>query len=265
MNCIWPPYVRRTPLQTLLRSLALVILFGTAASSSIAESDRVEVTVTYRERIALPSDAELDVQLLEVSPSGRADKRIASQRFFMDTVPMTIGLSHDPRLIAEGKTYGVTATIWSRNQRLFASNAPQAAFEISTNAVEIMLRMLDDPLAETALPRSISGIEWVVTEVLGTPWPNDDPATLMIDTEAHVSAFAGCNRFRGQASMSDGEFTMLGDLAGTMMACPDAVENEERRFLSALTRVTGYVRYGGGLVMTDAQGSAVLHLIERPE
>ena len=36
------------------------------------------------------------------------------------------------------------------------------------------------------------------------------------------------------------------------MACPDEVEALERRFLAALMQVSDYVRYGAGLVMTDA-------------
>jgi putative lipoprotein len=50
-----------------------------------------------------------------------------------------------------------------------------------------------------------------------------------------------------------------------MMACPDAVETIERRFLGALLQVSDYVRYGSGLVMTDADGRAVMHFVEMPE
>jgi GH24 family phage-related lysozyme (muramidase) len=39
----------------------------------------------------------------------------------------------------------------------------------------------------------------------------------------------------------------------------------ERRFLAAIMQVSDYVRYGTGLVMTDADGRAVLHFVETSE
>ena len=104
-----------------------------------------------------------------------------------------------------------------------------------------------------------------MTEVFGEAWPNDDPATLVIDDEMNVSAFGGCNRFRGQLQPSGRGLAFPENMAGTMMACPDAVEAVERRFLAALMQVSDYVRYGGGLVMMDAEGRAVMHFIETPE
>lgn len=253
-------------MQAVMRSLVLIILFSTTASSLKAETRMFDITVTYRERIALPPDAELDVQLFAISREGSANKRIASQRFVMDKVPMKVGLNYDPQLIEDAKTYKVTATIWSSNQRLFHSDPPLAVFgDTDPDAVNIVLLMIAENPAAEAVPRTVTGVEWAVTEVFGTPWPNDDPATLVIDAEANVSAFGGCNRFRGQAMLSDDAITFPANFAGTMMACPDSFEQQERRFLDALAQVVGYVRYGAGLVMADAQGNAVLHFVERPE
>ena len=104
-----------------------------------------------------------------------------------------------------------------------------------------------------------------MTEVFGEAWPNDDPAALVIDDEMNVSAFRGCNRFRGQLQPSGRGLAFPDNLAGTMMACPDEVEAQERRFLAALVQVSDYVRYGSGLVIVDAEGRAVLHFVETPE
>lgn len=253
-------------MHAIMRSLVLIILFSAAASSLKAETRMFDITVTYRERIALPPDAELDVQLFAKSGEGSANRRIASQRFVMDKVPMKVGLNYDPQLIEDASTYEVTATIWSSNQRLFQSDPAVAVFgDTGPDAVNIVLMMIAENPAAEAIPRTVMGVEWAVTEVFGTPWPNDDPATLVIDDEANVSAFGGCNRFRGQAMLADGSLAFAANFAGTMMACPDPIEARERRFLEALTLVVGYVRYGAGLVMTDAQRNAVLHFVERPE
>ena len=131
-------------------------------------------------------------------------------------------------------------------------------------SANLMLTMLGDTDA-SATPVTISGVFWTATEVFGEPWPGDERGTMLVDEERNVSLFGGCNRFTGQLQFLSRGLAFPENLAGTMMACPDDVEALERRFLSALMRVTGYVRYGAGLVMTDAQGHAVLHFIETVE
>ena len=77
--------------------------------------------------------------------------------------------------------------------------------------------------------------------------------------------FGGCNRFVGQVFLADGEIAFPENFAGTMMACPGEAEALERTLLETLRKVSGYVRYGTGLVMTDADGNGLLHFEERPE
>lgn len=160
-------------MQALIRTLALTLFFGAAAATSGAETATLDITVTYHERIALPPDAEVDVQLMDLSQSARADKRIASGRFVMDAVPMTVRLHHDAQLATDGARYGIRATIWSGNQPVFATQLPVPSLDAATQGVEVTLQMVDDAASDSRLPRSITGLAWAVTEVSGTPWPND--------------------------------------------------------------------------------------------
>jgi putative lipoprotein len=128
-----------------------------------------------------------------------------------------------------------------------------------------MLGMVSVDDEVTSPARTISGIQWAVTEVMGAPWENDNPATLIIDDKMNFSIFGGCNRFSGQLILLDGEIAFPQSFAGTLLACSDETEALERGFLNALARVSGYVRYGAGLVMTDLRGNALLHLEERPQ
>jgi putative lipoprotein len=81
----------------------------------------------------------------------------------------------------------------------------------------------------------------------------------------NVAIFGGCNRFVGSVTVTGGQIAFPDNFAGTLMACPPDVEELERGFLAALRGVVGYVRYGTGLVLTDGEGRALLHLVERPE
>ena len=102
----------------------------------------------------------------------------------------------------------------------------------------------------------ITGVRWVATEVVGTPWINDEPATLTVDETMTFSIFGGCNRFTGEVPVAAGWVSFPENFAGTLMACPNEMEEQERRFLAALSRVSGYIRHGNGLVLTDDMGNA---------
>lgn len=95
-----------------------------------------------------------------------------------------------------------------------------------------------------------------MAEVFREAWPNDDPATLVIDVAMNVSAFGRCNRFRVQVQPSGLGLAFPENIAGTIVACPDEIEAQEQRFLDALAQVSDYVRYGAGLVMEDFDGRA---------
>ncbi|MDQ2091654.1 YbaY family lipoprotein [Marimonas arenosa] len=250
-------------MRNILRNLALTIVFLVTYSNAEAETNMLEVTVTYRERIALPPDAQLDVQLLDISRAGVSSKRIASQRSVMTSVPMTVALNYDARMIDEQDRYAVVATIWSGDKQMFRTAYRHDAF--GDAPVEIILSMVADEDTHTPLSRSISGIAWAVTEIEGIAWINDDPATLLIDEEGNFSAFGGCNRFSGTLLPSDGGIAFPQDFAATMMACPDEIEAFERRFINALVRASDYVRYGAGLVIIDSAGNSLLHFEERLE
>lgn len=246
--------------------LSLIISFSAAVATARAETGSIEVSVTYRERIALPPRAELDVRLVDLSSTGIATRSISSQRYAMFTVPLNVALSYDPAVLTSASDYGVVASIFTQDgQEMFRSTAPvEVRIEQAAGPVELTLTMLPDNDVKM-VPSTITGVMWTVTETLGAPWATDDPATMTIDADGGVSLFGGCNRFRGQVQHSVGGLAFPENLAGTMMACPDEVELLERRFIAALRLVTGYVRYGAGLIMTDAQGNAILHFVETPE
>lgn len=247
-------------LRVFISLLAAVIAFLTISPAARAEPGTLQVTVTFRERIALPPDAQLDVQLLDVSPSNAGATRISSQRFAMAGVPRTIDLTYDSEIIDERASYAVTAAIWSGETRIFRTPSRHDVFgEANGNRVEILLAMATDQGVAAAPSRTISGILWKVTEVMGAPWETAEPATLNMDDDMNFSIFGGCNRFRGQAVLLGNEIAFPESIAGTLMACPDDVEAQERNFIDALRRVASYVRYGAGLVMIDAGGNALLH------
>ena len=254
-------------MQCIAGILLLIASLVAAPTEAMAQMETLSVTVSFRERIALPPGSQLDVQLLQMADFEGRSGPIVAQRFAMTGVPMTISLTFDPQIVVDGASYGLEAAILAPDgKRMFRGTMTlEALGGRESAAIDMLLTMLPDADTSTAVPRRISGVAWTVTEVFGDAWPNDDPATLVIDDEMNVSVFGGCNRFRGQMQLRGRGLAFAENMAGTMMACPDETEAQERRFLAALMQVSDNVRYGGGLVMMDADGRAVLHFIETPE
>ena len=76
-------------------------------------SSTVKVVVTYRQRIALPDNAEITVQLLDVSRMDVAAEVLASETLTSDgaQAPFNVSLSYDPTAIIDSNSYAVRAEI----------------------------------------------------------------------------------------------------------------------------------------------------------
>jgi putative lipoprotein len=82
--------------------------------TAIADLKEITGTVSYREKIALPKDAVIEVTLLEMSATGTPANEIAYSRISNTgtlNVPVAYSLSYDPILISKDSTYGIRAKI----------------------------------------------------------------------------------------------------------------------------------------------------------
>ncbi|WP_269525268.1 YbaY family lipoprotein [Coraliomargarita parva] len=254
----------------ILRSIA-PLLFLVLTLSANAQADSVSVTMTYRERIALPPDARVDASLLDTSRADAKAVVISAQRFAIDGVPRTIQLPVDPNVIDERHSYTVSARITSGNKQLFRTTT---AYPVLTrgagNEIEILLeRTAASPTATpstaTASAPGITGVAWAAFEIGGRLLVSEDPPTLAIDDEGRFSLYAGCNRFRGQVRIEGQELEFPAVFAGTKMACSGARAKLESDVLDTIKSVKGFTRNGPNLSLTNAAGVTVLRLHERPE
>ena len=80
-------------------------------------------TVTYRQRIALTPEAEVQVELRDVSRQDVEAPLIAKRIIARPgQVPIAFTLDYDPSLIAPGRTYAVSARITDRGQLQFVTD-----------------------------------------------------------------------------------------------------------------------------------------------
>jgi uncharacterized lipoprotein YbaY len=88
----------------------------------------VQGTVTYRQRIALPPTAVVEVALLDVSRADTAAETLAKQTIALDgrQVPVAFALPYDDRLIDPRHTYAVQARILVDGELWFTNTSRYA-------------------------------------------------------------------------------------------------------------------------------------------
>ena len=106
----------------LLIAIGAVQAGGTSATQTV-DNLMVTGTVSYRERIALPPDAVVLVQLRDVSLMDVAAKLISEQIIKPEhSVPIPFSLPYVAQDIDERMSYSVFATIRSGDRLLFVSD-----------------------------------------------------------------------------------------------------------------------------------------------
>jgi|GEM_PF-2897993 len=103
----------------------LQLVFSPMVSEeAAATSGTVTVEVTYRERMALPDNAEITVELQDISLADAPAVVLASETRTADgaQVPFTFELSYDPAEIIENHRYAVRAEVRVDGELLFTTD-----------------------------------------------------------------------------------------------------------------------------------------------
>ena len=94
----------------------------------------------------------------------------------------------------------------------------------------------------TPPPVSLTGTEWILQDLAGTPALASVQATLAFPEAGRATGNASCNRFTGSVEVS-GDTMKFGALASTRMACADnAVSAQETEYLKALSAAKRFER-----------------------
>jgi putative lipoprotein len=237
-------------------------LLGTAAA---AEPATITITATYRERIAPPPDAVLDVALLDVSRADAPARTLSQQRFALLGVPMTVTLAFDPALIAPRASYSLRAEVLSGDETLFRTvkATPVLTTPGDLEATLTMVSAAAPP--EMAGPGlALDDAEWALFEQRGAPITRDDPPRMLFPETGQVALFGGCNRFSGRVEIDGTALRFPAPMAGTLMACPPEREALERAVMESLPDIRSARRDGALLELRDDAGAIVLRLRALP-
>jgi putative lipoprotein len=259
-------------MRVLLAIAAFLIIATAAISSAQAETRTLKGEVTYRERIALPPDATLRVQLVDVGAPGspallEAEAAIAAG----GQVPLTFTLNFDDRVIQNGHSYALVAEIsagdvvWFRNGEPYAVDplSPATPIVIVTNFTGTLTERPATPVEpEAPATPEILDITWQAESIGGKPVVENARTTLSIASDMRAGGRGGCNSYFTQAELA-GESLRFSAVAATRMACAAAeVTAQEESFFAALASTRFWRLRDGKLVLLDAAGRDIAILTE---
>jgi putative lipoprotein len=119
--------------------LSILNIMGCGAMN---QQDKIQGSVTYLERIALPPNAKLEIMLADASLADAPYKVIAEKKINpAGQVPILFELRYDPNKIMPNYTYAVMARITEDGMLLFINDQ---SYQVLTrgrpNTVEMVLK-----------------------------------------------------------------------------------------------------------------------------
>jgi len=99
--------------------------------------------------------------------------------------------------------------------------------------------------------------EWVLEDINNQGIIDNSRVTLNFGDAGRVAGRASCNRYFAGYSV-DGETLNIQQAATTMMACPEALMNQERRFLDALQGAHSFEIDATGALILTGDNSRIL-------
>jgi putative lipoprotein len=230
-----------------------------ACMPALAGGQILSGRVFYRERIALPPDALLEVRLVDATPADAAARSVAVTRVkTRHQMPIPYRLLFDDARIQRGHSYALNARITVRGKLLFATTTRHAVLDNRANETDIKVELVQ---SAGAVSPAAAG-RWRAETIRNRGVPPDFQAVLEIAPDGEVSGSGGCNRISGKAT-TEGAYMSFGPIVATKMSCDPATTDHESSFLAALadTRLWRFDEVRDKLILVDAHGVTVLRLV----
>ena len=253
------------------RLLAGVALCVALIGPGIALAETLSGTVTYRERIALPPDAQITVQLQDVSRAD-APAQVLGEAVIAPKgqVPVPFALDYDADALQPGHSYALQARITRGDRLLFTNSTLHEVFGAEPDATDILVERVKrrgepagaDFDADIAPPKN----RWLAEDIGGKGVLDRVQSVLEYTVDGTitlaVSGSGGCNDMTGKVTILDSVSMRFSPLAVTRRACLPAVAEQEARFFAALaaTRKSQLDATGDKLLLLDAQGQPLMRL-----
>lgn len=233
-------------------------MLATAPMASFAAEKTISGEVLYRERIALPPNAVLTVQLVGISladaPASVVGKQVVDPA---GQVPIKFTIAFDPAVIQGKAQYILEARITVDNTIWFINDIRHSVDPLEAPSQSMVLKMVRQ--SETPAAPSIFDATWLVDDVAGSALGGEGRVTFAVGTDGKVSGRGPCNSYFGTAEIHDGTIE-VGDIGATMMACAPDLMEQEKKFLEVLGKAARFRVGNGKLILSDSAAKDIMHL-----
>lgn len=113
-------------------------------------------------------------------------------------------------------------------------------------------------------PSQLADTTWTVDQLGDESGSVLQALTLTFMGRERVSGNDGCNAFSGNVTVKDSTIRIGDKLAGTLAACPEAIEARARRYRAALLQSHRYRIQDAKLELTDADGKVLVTMSPGP-
>jgi putative lipoprotein len=246
-------------------AFALFALAGPALAAKIDLGGQV----TYRERIALPELAVLEIQLVDQTLPAAPPRLDVEAPIGPGQVPLSFTLSFEDSIIIPNHSYALIATISVEDGLLFRNFEPYVVNPLApAEPVLIVTSFVGQQIDPTASseepvvppPPAILGSTWMADEIGGVPVVTRSTTSLAIGDDMRAGGLGGCNSWFAQVRL-DGDAIRFGAVTSTMKACGQSINLQEKAFYTALAAAVTWRVAGDELTLYGADGKPVMVLV----
>jgi len=246
--------------------IAVVLSVLLISLPAVAAQVNLPGQVTYRERVALPDSATLEIQLVDETLPGLPPRLDVKAMIGPGEVPLNFNLSFEDSLILPNHSYALIAAISADSGLLFRNFEPYGVSPLSPAEPVVIVTNLvgqvqsgssasSEP-AEPA-PPALLDTTWTATSIKGAPVLPRTKPSLSIGGDMRAGGSGGCNSWFSQAQI-DGDTLRLGSITSTLKGCTQSVNQQEQAFRDALAASARWEVSGDTLTLFAADGAALL-------
>ncbi|MFA5052936.1 MAG: YbaY family lipoprotein [Parcubacteria group bacterium] len=249
-------------------AIAIYAIFVWKPSPSVPEAPSAELTgtVSYRERIALPSGSIIDVQIRDVSEEDdNATAKIVAEENIVtsgENVPIPFAIKYNPEDIISGHVYTVFARIFMDDELRWVTDTPTFLLEEEEpiQNVDLMLSATSTSSEGALKTEDLEGKTFRIASYNGVATDLDYEYTVAF-SENSINAHV-CNAMFGGFALTNS--TLRGMLASTLMYCIEPAEmmNIEDALKSLLTSGASASLSGDTLTLSGSGKTLVLTEIQ---
>ncbi|MGB3900833.1 MAG: YbaY family lipoprotein [Mesorhizobium sp.] len=213
--------------------------------------------VLYRERIALPPNAVISVQLADVSLADAPAAILGEQKIDpAGQVPVKFEIRFDPSVVQPNMSYALQARITVDDKLWFITDTRHSVDPLTDEPQTVLVRKVDGQ-AQSGDGPAIYGKDWKVEQVDGIESLPERRATFRIAEDGAIGGKGFCNGYFASAKI-EAEKIEIGQAGATQMACAPELMAADTALFDAFARAASFRAEGKDLAIADKEGRDIL-------